>query len=199
MDIPDPISAVPAPLPDDYQWAFDLAPIGLIVSRHRIIVACNQQVCSLFGTTPDVLLGQSFALLYPSVDEFHRMGERIFQPLVQRGSYQDERVMRRVGGRFAGQVFWCRVSGRALDRAHPHAAGVWSFEELDTHRPIGVELTPREREVASQLLVGRTSKQISRHLQLSPRTDEVHRAHLMRKYDTTTTAALVQKLLAGAP
>ena len=117
MDIPDPISAVPAPLPDDYQWAFDLAPIGLIVSRHRIIVACNQQVCSLFGTTPDVLLGQSFALLYPSVDEFHRMGERIFQPLVQRGSYQDERVMRRVGGRFAGQVFWCRVSGRALDHA----------------------------------------------------------------------------------
>lgn len=187
----------------DYRWAFELAPIGLILSRERIIVDCNQQVCTLFDTDRDTLIGQSFAILYPSVDEYHRTGERIAQPLMKHGSYRDERIMRRVGGRLAGQMFWCRVSGRALDRLHPHAAGIWSFEDIDSRPPPtaaeGSTLTPREREVASLLLNGLTSKEIGRILGLSHRTVEIHRAGLMRKYGTATTAALVQKLLAGMP
>ena len=34
----------------DYQTAFDLAPIGLVLSRHRLIVDCNQQLLAMFGT-----------------------------------------------------------------------------------------------------------------------------------------------------
>lgn len=181
----------------DYRWAFERAPIGLILSRQRIIVDCNEQACTLFGVTRDALVGKSFAVLYPSMDEFQRTGERIMQPLMTHGQHQDERIMRRAGGCHAGQPFWCRVSGRALDRHDPHAAGIWSFEEIHSHRPIGVDLTPREREVASQLLEGLTSKEIARRLGLSHRTVEVHRARLMRKYGTSTTAALVQKLLTG--
>ena len=197
MDTPDTF-----PASADYRWAFELAPIGLILSRDRVIVDCNQQVCTLFETDRDTLIGQTFAILYPSVDEYHRSGERIAQPLMKHGSYRDERIMRRVGGRFAGQMFWCRVSGRALDRLHPHAAGIWSFEDIDSRPPPsadGSTLTPREREVASQLLHGLTSKEIGRILGLSHRTVEIHRASLMRKYGTSTTAALVQKLLAGMP
>lgn len=197
MDTPDTF-----PASADYRWAFELAPIGLILSRDRVIVDCNQQVCTLFETDRDTLIGQTFAILYPSVDEYHRTGERIAQPLMKHGSYRDERIMRRVGGRFAGQMFWCRVSGRALDRLHPHAAGIWSFEDIDSRQPLTPDratLTPREREVASQLLTGMTSKEIARALGLSHRTVEVHRASLMRKYGTGTTAALVQKLMAGSP
>ena len=195
MDSPFPASA-------DYRWAFDLAPIGLILSRQRIIVDCNQKVCELFAVEREDLLQQSFAILYPSQDEFQRTGERIAQPLMHHGSYRDERIMRRVGGRFAGELFWCRVSGRALDRSEPHAAGIWSFEDIDSRQPLTPDratLTPREREVASQLLTGMTSKEIARALGLSHRTVEVHRASLMRKYGTGTTAALVQKLMAGSP
>ena len=97
MDTPDTF-----PASADYRWAFELAPIGLILSRDRVIVDCNQQVCTLFETDRDTLIGQTFAILYPSVDEYHRTGERIAQPLMKHGSYRDERIMRRVGGRFAG-------------------------------------------------------------------------------------------------
>ncbi len=202
MEIQQPSSAPALPASADYRWAFELAPIGLILSRERTIVDCNEQVCRLFDTSPEVLIGQSFAILYPSLDEYQRTGERITQPLMHHGNYRDERIMRRVGGRFAGQMFWCRVSGRALDRQHPHAAGIWSFEDIDKRPPPTSDtasLTPREREVASQLLNGLTSKEIARALGLSHRTVEVHRASLMRKYQTATTAALVQKLLAGMP
>ena len=31
----------------DYRLAFDLAPVGLCVSRNRAIVDCNQQLCEI--------------------------------------------------------------------------------------------------------------------------------------------------------
>ena len=190
MDSPFPASA-------DYRWAFDLAPIGLILSRQRIIVDCNQKVCELFAVEREDLLQQSFAILYPSQDEFQRTGERIAQPLMHHGSYRDERIMRRVGGRFAGELFWCRVAGRALDRSDPHAAGIWSFEDLSAQRPVTAPLTAREREVAAQLMQGLTSKAIGRVLGISHRTVEIYRARLMRKYGASTAADLVQKLMGG--
>ncbi len=58
-------------------------------------------------------------------------------------------------------------------------------------------LTPREREVAAQLTRGLTSKEIGRELGMSHRTAEVHRARLMRKYQASTAAELVQKLMGG--
>ena len=187
----------PFPASADYRWAFDLAPIGLILSRQRIIVDCNQKVCELFAVEREDLLQQSFAILYPSQDEFQRTGERIAQPLMHHGSYRDERIMRRVGGRFAGELFWCRVSGRALDRSEPHAAGIWSFEDLSSRRVVGAELTPREREVAALLMQGQTSKEIGKVLAISHRTVEIHRARLMRKYQAHSTPDLVHRLLAG--
>ena len=195
--MPSTLMESPFPASADYRWAFDLAPIGLILSRQRIIVDCNQKVCELFAVEREDLLQQSFAILYPSQDEFQRTGERIAQPLMHHGSYRDERIMRRVGGRFAGELFWCRVSGRALDRSEPHAAGIWSFEDLSAQRPVKADLTGREREVAARLLEGLTSKEIGRTLEISHRTVEIYRARLMRKYNASTAADLVHKLLAG--
>lgn len=185
------------PALDDYRLAFELAPVGLVLSRHRTMVDCNQAVCEMFGASRDQLVGQSFRLLYPSADEFERIGERIAPILNAHGHYSDERIMRRVGGRFAGQTFWCHVSGRALDRADPHAAGIWSFEDLSSRRPVKAELTAREREVAGLVMRGLTAKQTAKALGISPRTVEVYRARLMRKYGASSSVDLVQRLLTG--
>ena len=197
MAIPAPPATDPAPPPPDYRMAFQLAPVGLILSRQRHIVDCNARVCEIFGAEPAQLIGQSFRILYPSVDEYERFGARIAPVLLRDGVYADNRVMKRVGGRHAGEAFWCHVTGRAIDRRAPHDAGIWTFEDLSAQRPIGAVLTPREREVAAQLTRGLTSKEIGRALGLSHRTVEVHRAKLMRKYRASTTADLVQKLMGG--
>jgi DNA-binding CsgD family transcriptional regulator len=42
-------------------------------------------------------------------------------------------------------------------------------------------LTPRELEVLSLTAEGLTSKEIARHLGISPRTADVHRTHLIHK------------------
>jgi PAS domain S-box-containing protein len=178
----------------DYRLAFDLAPVGLALSRHRTMVDCNQALCEMFGASRDQLVGQSFRILYPSADEYERIGERLLPILNARGHYADDRLMKRLDGRFKDQLFWCHVTGRALDRNDPHAAGIWSFEDLSAHRPVKADLTAREREVAALVLQGLTAKEIGKVLGISPRTVEVYRASLLRKYQAGSSVELVQKL-----
>jgi PAS domain S-box-containing protein len=187
----------PADAPIDYRLAFDYAPIGMVLSRQRVILDCNRRVCEIFGTDRERLIGQSFALLYPSADEFERIGLRINARMDAHSTYADDRIMRRVDGRHPGELFWCHVTGRALDPTQPLGPGIWTFEDLSAHRTVKAGLTAREREVAARLLEGLTSKEIGKALAISHRTVEIYRARLMRKYQAGTTAELVLKLTLG--
>jgi DNA-binding CsgD family transcriptional regulator len=151
----------------------------------------------MFGAAREQLVGQSFRVLYPSADEYERTGERITPIMNAKGHYADDRIMRRVDGRLKGEAFWCHVTGRAFDRTAPHAAGIWSFEDLSSRRRLKAELTAREREIAALLIEGLTSKLIGKRLGISPRTVDVYRARLMRKYGAATTPELIYKLLAA--
>jgi len=177
----------------DYRTAFEFAPIGLVLSRHRLMIDCNRAVLAMFGAEREQLIGQSFRVLYPTQSEYERTGERILASLDVDGRYADERVMRRVNG----ELFWCHVWGHALDAADPHAAGIWSFEDLSSKRALKTDFTAREREIAALLIEGLTSKMVGKKLAISPRTVDVYRARLMRKVGASTTAELVHKLLAG--
>jgi PAS domain S-box-containing protein len=181
----------------DYRTAFALAPIGLVLSRQRQIVDCNELLLAMFGAHRDQLIGRSFEVLYPTHEEFERTGARIAASLDAQGGYADDRVMKRLDGPRRGELFWCHVSGRALDPHEPHAAGIWAFEDLSSRRKLKVDFTPREREIAALLIDGHTSKQIGKTLAISPRTVDVYRARLMRKVGAATTPELVNKLLAA--
>ena len=181
----------------DYRTAFELAPIGLVLSRQRLMIDCNALALALFGATREQMVGQSFECLYPTQDEYERTGQRIVASLDGQGRYADDRVMKRLGGRHRGELFWCRVSGRALDPQQPHAAGIWAFEDLSSRRALKVDFTAREREIAALLIDGLTSKLIGKRLGISPRTVDVYRARLMRKMGASGTAELVNKLLGG--
>lgn len=179
----------------DYASAFDLAPIGLVLSRHRLVIDCNRALLAMFAAEREQIVGRSFEVLYPSADEFERTGERIVAALDADGRYADDRVMKRLAGPRAGELFWCHVSGRALDPRQPHAAGIWAFEDLSARRVLRLDFTAREREIAALLIEGLTSKLIGRRLSISPRTVDVYRARLMRKTGASTTPELVHKLL----
>jgi PAS domain S-box-containing protein len=181
----------------DYRTAFELAPIGLVLSRQRLMIDVNRQALAIFGATREQLVGSSFELLYPTHDEYERTGRRIVASLDAHGWYADDRVMKRLSGRQAGELFWCHVTGRALDPRQPHAAGIWAFEDLSSRRALKVDHTAREREIAALLVEGLTSKLIGKRLAISPRTVDVYRARLLRKMGASSTAELVNKLLSG--
>ena len=55
------------------------------------------------------------------------------------------------------------------------------------------KMTPRERRVLAAIVVGHSSKEVARALDISPRTVEFHRANLLRKFHAKNTADLVHK------
>jgi two-component system response regulator FixJ len=56
-------------------------------------------------------------------------------------------------------------------------------------------LTARERQVLEQLVSGRSNKIIAYELDISPRTVEIHRAHLMEKMEAQSLSDLVRTAL----
>lgn len=182
----------PTALPfDTLTLAFDLAPVGLCVSRHRVIQRCNEAFAAMFGYSVERLDGESMAILYPSQQEFENVGARGYQAMLETGHYTDERIMRHADDR----LFWCHVAGRSLDQSSPFACAVWMFEDISARRPANLDLTRREREVAQFLVTGQSSKQIAKHLNISPRTVEAHRARLMGKLGVTSAPEMIARLI----
>ncbi|WP_298492864.1 PAS and helix-turn-helix domain-containing protein [uncultured Maritimibacter sp.] len=174
--------------------AYEYSPVGLVITEARVIRGCNPEFERMFGYLPGELSDQLFEVLYPSKDEFVKIRDRGVEDLRTTNIYWDERVMMRKNA----SLFWCRTRGHSLTpEGDPLGRAVWSFADLSGHRPYQ-PLTPRERDVVNLLAEGLTSKEIARELEISPRTVEVHRAKLQKKFAVTNTNALLQAM-SGVP
>lgn len=82
---------------------------------------------------------------------------------------------------------------RGLDTAR---AGSLARVDLSEVRARFDSLTARERDVLRQLVIGNPNKIIAFHLQISPRTVEIHRANVMKKMAAENLSHLVRMALA---
>lgn len=172
------------------QIAFEHSPVGIVLTESRIIRACNPSFAEMFGYTRTELIDTSFAILYPSLEEFVAIRDVGVEPLRKTNRYTDERIMARKDG----SLFWCRVRGHSLTREDdPLRRAVWSFADLSDFKPV-TALTTRERQIVMHLGEGRTSKEIARMLTISPRTVEAYRARLMKKHRAGNVAELLSRL-----
>ena len=175
------------------ELAFRNAPVGLALTEDRVVRHCNARFCETFAGNEEAFLDRSLDWLYPTPEDFERIGERGLAVMRETGRYDDERIMRRL----TGELFWCRVRGQSLTPENPFRRAVWSFSDLSEARPV-VSLTPREREVAILTCQGMTSKEIGKALDLSYRTVELYRARLLEKFAARNIAELVGKF-SGMP
>ena len=164
-------------------------PVATVYATHRIIRDCDAPFARLFASTRAAIVDQSFARLYPEIDDFIRRGEQWAANLAGRRIYQDERVMARLNG----ERFWCRVHGRSLS-AHddPFERAIYCFEPIARAADrAGVALTERQRQILAQVAQGKTNAQIASEIGLSRRTVEAHRARLMKALQLRNGAELI--------
>ena len=81
------------------------------------------------------------------------------------------------------------VGSRARERA----------AESQAAKDLLSSLTPRERGVLDKLVQGRSNKVVAFELGISPRTVEIHRAHIMSKMEASSLSDLVRVVLAAEP
>jgi PAS domain S-box-containing protein len=181
----------------NFQQAFQDVPVGLAVGRNREILAFNREFADLFRAPKVLLEGMTFEALYPSKIHYETTGQRVGRLLSRDGRYADDRVMRRLDG----ELFWVHVRGITYTPADPHKSTLWVFNDLSTRQPavpsLRGSLTARERDVAALLIEGKTGKEVARALRISPRTVDIYKTRLLRKFGVTNTPDLVTRLLTG--
>jgi diguanylate cyclase (GGDEF)-like protein/PAS domain S-box-containing protein len=108
----------------------DNVMFGVMFVRHRRIVSANRRCEELFGYTSGQLAGGSTAMVFPAGEEFVAgdagMGD---------GHYvTEERHYRRPDG----TMFWCLVSGYAIDPLRAQEGSIWVFADI-TERKLAEE------------------------------------------------------------
>jgi len=80
---------------------FDTAPVGIGGVQDRVIREVNPFFCHIFGYTTDELVGQDARMLYPSDEEYERIGKIKYEAIYQHGKGSLEtRLVRKDGSTF---------------------------------------------------------------------------------------------------
>jgi diguanylate cyclase (GGDEF)-like protein/PAS domain S-box-containing protein len=108
----------------------DNVMFGVVHARERRVVSTNRRFDELFGYAEGELVGDSVAVLFPSVEEFEQAANDRMQLLAGDVGFSEERQFRRRDG----SLFWCMVSGRALDPERPDAGSIWVYADVSERR-----------------------------------------------------------------
>ncbi|TFW16520.1 EAL domain-containing protein [Massilia arenosa] len=104
----------------------DNVMFGVMTVRHRRVVSVNRRCEELFGYAPGEMLGRSTSIVFPSEAEYEAAGSRQYVSLGQGSYFTEERMYRKHDGR----LFWCLVSGCALDPARPNEGSIWVYADI---------------------------------------------------------------------
>ena len=99
---------------------------------------------------------------------------------------------------FRGSEIVARLN-EAIDAYARRKAGSSGSNVQSLHFPGREPLTRREREVLEQFTNGASNKEAGRHLGISPRTIEDHRANIMKKLGARNAADLVRIVMTQRP
>ncbi len=70
-------------------------------------------------------------------------------------------------------------------------------EEANRVRTLLASLSDRETQVLNRVVAGKSNKVIAAEMNLSPKTIEYHRAHMMRKMEVLSVAELVRRVISA--
>jgi len=115
----------------------DNAMVGIAFLRGRHFIRVNEKFEELFGYPREEIEGQSTQCLYLNQNAYEQFGEEAYHRLASGDNYEAQLEMVRHDGR----VFWCGMSGKAIDADNPKEGSIWLFEDITTQRQNEEHLT----------------------------------------------------------
>jgi diguanylate cyclase (GGDEF)-like protein/PAS domain S-box-containing protein len=103
---------------------------GVMFVRHRTIVSVNRRCEELFGYAPGEMAGNSTSIVFPTAFDFEAAGARQYPTLGNGEYFSEERHYRRQDG----SLFWCMVSGCAIDQHRPNEGSIWVYADVTARK-----------------------------------------------------------------
>jgi two-component system sensor histidine kinase/response regulator len=115
---------------NEQQAIFDTANAGIALLNERIILRGNRRLHDMFGWPSGQLIGQSTKVWYLDEAANAQGGGEIYEEIWRGEVHRREQELMRIDG----SLFWCRLTGTAVD-INDHAKGtVWVIEDISVER-----------------------------------------------------------------
>ncbi|NRR28815.1 EAL domain-containing protein [Oxalobacteraceae bacterium] len=108
----------------------DNVMFGVMFVRNRSIVSVNRRCEELFGYEPGTMTGASTAIVFPNSFDFEAAGARQYPLLASDNYFSEERHYRRRDG----SLFWCMVSGCAIDQHRSNEGSIWVYADISARK-----------------------------------------------------------------
>ena len=104
----------------------DNVMFGVMFVRERTVVSVNRRCEDLFGYDPGEMSGASTMIVFPTPAEFEAAGSRQYPSLAEGNYFTEERQYRKRDG----TLFWCLVSGCAIDPLRVNEGSIWVYADI---------------------------------------------------------------------
>jgi PAS domain S-box-containing protein len=136
---------------------------------HWLNATLEQQ---MLGYEQGELIGQVSAVTYAHPEDYERVNRECYPLLAAGESFATELEMKRKDG----SIFWCSLSGKAIDPSNPSAGSIWVLSDIAVRRQLEEELsrTLTQREaILRSTLVGITFSVHRRHVWLNEKVAQM--------------------------
>ncbi len=136
---------------------FVASPVGIGITKDRVILSINDRVCDISGYSEEELVGQNARMLYLSDEDYQYVGNEKYRQIELCGVGTVETRWRRKDGRIIDVL----LSSAPMDRAH-REKGV-SFTVMDITGRKQAELALRESEEKYRTLIDQAAEMLFFH------------------------------------
>lgn len=121
----------------------EMVSVGLCKTLNHRILWANEAFYLLFGYAPSELVGNDTRILYKDGADYERMLSESYQSLLAGKVYRLDLDFKRKDS----SSFFCRLSGRLIDRADPSRGFIWALQDLSAEREKSLALANQAAEL----------------------------------------------------
>ncbi len=115
---------------------FQAAPIGIGLVSERVLLEVNDKLCKLVGYSKDELIGKNARILYPSDEEYSRVGEEKYRQIDKQGTGSVETLFKCKDGRIKNVL----LSSTPYDPANLSAGVTFTVLDMTERKKIEKQL-----------------------------------------------------------